>query len=163
MKPLRERLLSKVAIDSGTGCWNWTAVKKEDGYGQIFFNGSARTAHRLSYEIHCGPIPRGVCVCHRCDNPGCVNPDHLFLGLQAENIADMDSKGRRARGNKVANKGRAHPMSKLTEADILAIRAAKGISQRHLAKQYGVSFQQIWRILSGKRWAHIKPHSQHPV
>lgn len=150
-----ETFLSKIKINAETGCWEWTAAKMPDGYGMININGKTQRAHRLSYEFYNGEIPAGMCVCHRCDNPRCANPEHLFLGTQARNIADMDAKNRRARGNKVANKGMAHPLSKLTEADVIAIRSAKGISQRELAKHHGVSYQQVSKIVLGKRWAHL--------
>jgi predicted NUDIX family phosphoesterase len=84
--------------------------------------------------LHCGEIPDGLLVCHHCDNPSCVNPEHLFLGSQADNIADMRSKGRGGH------------MTKLSQADVLAIRATTGVTQRLLAEEYGVTQQQISNI-----------------
>jgi hypothetical protein len=157
MKSLSERLLSKIVIDNETGCWNWTAYKNVDGYGQLLVKRQAHGAHRISYQVHRGQIPVNMKVCHSCDNPACINPAHLFLGTQTENVADMDAKGRRARGDSVANKGVDHPMAKLSESDVLAIKAAK--SSRGLSKKYGVDYRHIWRIRTGKRWTSVKQHS----
>ncbi len=107
-------------------------------------------AHRLAWMIEhpfetLGP---GEIVCHHCDNPPCVRPEHLFRGTMADNMRDRDSKGRQARGS---HNGRA----KLTEADIPVIRAS-GESQAALGRRYGVSYQVIWAVLRGKTWSHVK-------
>lgn len=86
-------------IDSN-GCWNWVGSKRAHGYGQVYFNGKpARKAHRVAWELTNGKIPNNLCVLHRCDNSSCINPDHLFLGTQLENIQDMINKGRRRPDN----------------------------------------------------------------
>lgn len=154
---LADRILAKIEMDAVTGCWNWTGSKTRRGYGMIW-DGSKnknRTAHRISYEIHCGQIPQGsgyhgTCVCHRCDNRSCINPEHLFLGEHADNVADKVAKGRQR-----ALLGVNHPGAKLTEADILAIRSAIGVTHRALGEQYGVSRGLISAIRAGRAWAHI--------
>jgi hypothetical protein len=81
-------------VDKTDDCWNWLASKKWDGYGQVKFEGSMQTAHRTSWILHNGPVPEKLCVLHKCDNPGCVNPEHLFLGTQRDNVHDAIKKGR---------------------------------------------------------------------
>ena len=88
-----ERFWNKV--DKSGDCWLWTGAKTGRGYGHILINGNSISAHRYSWEIHYGKIPENMCILHRCDNPICIKPEHLFLGTQTDNIADMDRKGRR--------------------------------------------------------------------
>jgi HNH endonuclease len=149
-KPLAERLASKYRENEVTGCWEWTAYINRHGYGTIEDNYKPKPAHRASFELHCGEIPKGMHVLHVCDNRKCVNPKHLFLGTHADNMADMIAKGREQRG--AAHK---RPNAKLTEMDVLAIKAARGISQKALGAQYGVGQDQISRIRSGKRWSYL--------
>ena len=150
---LLDRLLAKARVSAETGCWEWAAGKYRNGYGAIRDGGGMRGAHRVSYELHCGEIPSGMHVCHRCDNRACVNPSHLFLGTHYENMADRDAKGRQPRGL-------ANGAAKLTEADVRAIRAADarwGIN-RKLAAQFGVSNQHISDIRSGQRRCEVAAH-----
>ncbi len=144
---LIDRLMAKVAVNE-CGCWVWTATRERKGYGKIRADGKMRQAHRVSYELHRGGIPDGMFVCHHCDNRACINPDHLFLGSHADNMEDMKSKGRQQIG--VRNR-----QAKLTEADIVAIRAARGAPQPELARTYGVSQSHISDIQTGKKWANV--------
>jgi hypothetical protein len=143
----------------GVGCWEWTGCKHTAGYGMINMGGRygrIERAHRLSWIIHFGPIPDKLCVCHHCDNRKCVNPDHLFLGSRSDNNRDMKLKGRcdrikRPRGERSGN-------SKLTESDIVNIRMEYSKTKpllRELSVKYGVSPQQIYRIVTRKSWAHV--------
>lgn len=151
-RDISERLADKISVSAETGCWNWHATKNNKGYGKLWVDGRKQYAHRVSYVIHNGHIPRGINVCHRCDNPSCINPSHLFLGTQAENIADRDAKGRQRISER---KGADNGNSKLNEQDVVAIRAAKGMKLRELASQYGVTPTQISFIRRGKSWGHV--------
>jgi hypothetical protein len=131
-------------------CWEWTAAKTH-GYGYYQRIGKSRRAHCISFELHYGSIPDGMFVCHSCDNPGCVNPDHLFLGTPADNTRDMIAKGRH-RGQLP---GSSHTHSKLTDADVVAIRSAEGVTQKRLAERYGIDQGQISRIRAGRVWTHL--------
>ena len=134
-------------------CWVWTGDRHEHGYGRLKETGTRATvyAHRLSYELHHGPIPPDHHVCHRCDNPPCVNPAHLFAGTDRDNHADRDAKNRVRHGERHAN-------AKLT-ADkarvIRALYAAGGVSQRKIAQLYGVSHQTISELLRGENWRRV--------
>ena len=91
---LLDKLLDKIIINQNTNCWEWQASKNNLGYGLIRDEKRMRTAHRVSYEEHIGKIPIGMCVCHTCDNPSCINPKHLWLGTRKQNTQDMLNKGR---------------------------------------------------------------------
>jgi hypothetical protein len=147
-----ERLASNVKTNDATGCLEWTAGKSS-GYGRFRSGGKMKFAHRASYAAHHGPIPSGMHVLHRCDNPSCVNPEHLFLGTHIQNMADKREKGRQARGT-------LNGFCKLSEADVTEIRVAKGVTQRVLASEYGICQAQIWRIRSGKQWVHLNEQSE---
>lgn len=150
-RPLRERFLAKV--QKTDGCWNWTASKTSEGYGFIGEGGRGGRclrAHRVAYELFVGPIPEGVCVLHRCDNSACVNPSHLFLGTQADNIRDRDAKGRQARGEGIKQ-------AKLTWPQVQEIRAqyqwrSREFGVRALGRRYGVDQAEIWNIVHGHTW-----------
>lgn len=137
-RPPIDRFMEKVLIDA-SGCWLWTGAKKAAGYGNFMVRkGHIASAHRVSWELHKGQIPDGLWILHRCDNPSCVNPDHLFPGTPKENSEDMCAKGR-ARGA-VAG-GEFHPQHKLTDTDVVSIRAlrADGLMLKEIASRFAIS------------------------
>jgi hypothetical protein len=139
-----------------SGCWLWLGPYGSLDYGQFTLRGRRYKAHRYSWQVHRGDIPPGMHVLHRCDTPACVNPDHLFLGTQADNNADKVRKERHTgwgRGHPILN-GTKHPLAKLTDEDVLWIR----IDDRKpslIAKDYGVSRQIVWKIKTRQNWAHL--------
>lgn len=135
----------KYIPEPNSGCWLWTSYWDNKGYGIMSYG---RKAHRESFELYVGPIPDGYYVCHKCDTPCCVNPNHLFIGTTQENTKDRHSKGRSARGE------RSGP-AKLTEEQVREIRISKE-SSRSLCKKYGVSYGLIGHIRRGRVWTHVK-------
>lgn len=129
------------------GCWEWVGATISKGYGMI----GRELAHRVSYQLFVGEIPSGLFVLHRCDNRSCVNPKHLFLGTNTDNMQDMLTKNR---GNKA--KGAAVCNAKLTEALVKEIRERSQLVQhKDIAKEYGVTASTIGRVRSRKTWKHI--------
>ena len=147
MRSLEERFWSKVDKGGPDECWLWQAATDGWGYGRSSVRGKTKLAHRVSYELEKGPIPEGLCVCHSCDVPPCVNPQHLFVGTQQDNITDRYKKGRSASGEK-------HGRAKLTDFEVRLIRASDK-PQRELAVDFGVGQQQVSHIKNHKRWTHI--------
>lgn len=147
--PLIERFLSYV--DKGVGeCWIWNGARQaRNRYGTFGIGGKILLCHRVSYELHCGEIPKGMHVLHKCDVPYCVNPAHLFLGSHQDNMADKERKGR---GNQP--KGERNGNAKLTADDIRSIRTSSE-TLKSLAARYGVSFGLIGHIKRGQAWNHI--------
>ena len=142
---------SKIDRSSEDGCWNWIAYKSRYGYGRLgTANNKVSLAHRVSWMIHNGNIPEDQCVLHKCDNTGCVNPDHLFLGTQADNMHDMKAKRRAASGEN-------HSHVKLNETQVRVIRAylGAGITGRKLAEIFGRSDVTISDIKRRTTWSHI--------
>jgi len=154
MKSLEERFWPKVDIRGPDECWEWLAGKMGEGYGVITqgrYDEGKRRAHRVAWELTFGPIPDGLHVCHHCDNPGCINPAHLFLGNDAENMADSVRKGRSARGERNRH-------AKLTEEQVISIReehARGNVTHMELAGKYGVTFGNIGYIVRRETWRHI--------
>lgn len=161
-----ERFWSQVDRSGGDNtCWLWQGRVNSDGYGRIRYNHRSRPAHSVSYELHFGPIPDGMFVCHRCDVPACVNPTHLFLGTPADNSADMVRKGRQLKGDK--NPSRLYPGKhrgerngrvKLSSDEVQAIRqeyAVGPVTFRQLATKYGMGVATIRDIVRRKLWKHV--------
>lgn len=159
---MEKRFWSKVKLGKQSECWPWLgALLKSGGYGAFRVGGrrgKTVRANRVAWELTFGVIPQGQCVLHRCDNPACCNPVHLFLGTRAENTADMVAKGRLAPVEKTVKRGSKHGGAKLSEEQVLEIRelyAAGGASKAGLARRFGVSEHQIYLIVNRRNWAHI--------
>lgn len=150
--PLAERFWQKV--QQTEGCWLWTGWRGPGGYGELrLVRGSVRVrAHRISWELHFGAIPHGMFVCHKCDNPPCVRPDHLFLGTHADNVRDMAAKGRRGNTSGKPYKGWLTPEAVRT---IRTRYAEDGISRTQLATEFNISRSQASRIISRARWSNV--------
>lgn len=153
---LEERFWAKVDRGSRDECWEWLGGDDGSGYGVINVSGNeADRAHRVSWKLHRASIPAGMCVLHHCDNRRCVNPAHLFIGTRADNIHDMNRKGR---ARHPSNPGESNPAAKLTQEDVREIRtryAAGGIFQHELASDYNVHPHYISRIVRRERWAYL--------
>lgn len=156
VKPLSERLWARVA--KSDGCWEWQGYRTRQGYGVIGVGSrldpprGTRLVHRVSWELVNGPIPDGLSVCHKCDNPPCVNPAHLFIGTNADNVADRERKGRN-----VVPRGEHQGNAKLTEAQVRAIHADPR-HQIEIAKAFGVSQATVSRIKirAANGWRHLE-------
>lgn len=138
--PLVERLTYRIVGE----CWEFDRTRDSLGYGVLGYRGEPKKSHRAAYEVWVGPIPEGLCVCHRCDNPPCINPAHLFLGTRADNNKDRTAKGRAARGMR-------NSQCKLTESEVRAIRSDPR-SHRAIAASGDVGRNAVANIKSGKTW-----------
>lgn len=153
-RDLLARFYSKVAFGL-SDCWLWWGHIDALGYGRLVYPGESK-AHRASWRIHCGAIPDGMKVLHRCDVRSCVNPNHLFLGTQEANVRDMIAKGRQR--FPTPRHGEANPMSRLTARHVAEIRrryAAGGITMAELASEYGVATMTVQRALRGTSWTTV--------
>lgn len=146
---LVSRFEAKFTREPSSGCWLWTAATHTHGYGKMWDGETVTDAHRLSWTIYKGEIPKGMHVLHKCDVPCCVNPDHLFIGTHQDNMYDMNSKGRH-----VAPRGAMN--SHLTQSTIDEIRAIQGRlangEAKRLALHYGISTGGLYKIRRGDRW-----------
>jgi hypothetical protein len=132
-------------------CWNWTGLRQPRAkwaYGRLTVNSRSTFAHRVSWELAMGWIPTGFWVLHHCDNPVCVRPSHLYLGTAVENARDRQTRGRTARGERAGS-------SKLTEAQVRAIRASSDTSSQ-IVKRYGITSRMVWLIRKRLAWAHVR-------
>ena len=150
MSAIRERFESKVAPVPESGCHLWAAARTRKGYGQFIFDGRKQYAHRVAWQLAHGPIPAEMLVLHKCDTPACVNPEHLFLGTNVDNMADKVAKGRQSR-----LRGEANGCAKLTESKASELLATPG-SCTAVAARFGVSNVMVSLIRRGKKWAHLQ-------
>jgi hypothetical protein len=142
------------------GCWVWSRARHKQGYGKVAFKRAGKTrhtgAHRAAYEVFVGAIPAGLYVLHRCDNPPCINPAHLFAGTALDNMLDAKAKGRLKEPPRRLNRGEDNGRAKLTPAGVREVLALKGrMSQRKIAAQCGISKSAVRLIHQGKRWKHL--------
>ena len=157
--PASVRVWSKVTRGKPSECWLWHGAKNERGYGIISNAGKRSTgntkAHRAAWESTHGPIPPGLFCCHSCHVPACCNPNHLFLGTQAANMADARAKGRVP--PPPIRYGSDNNKSKLTASQVREIRSrlADGEGQTALGREFGVSQAAVWYILHRRNWAHL--------
>lgn len=149
--PLFGRLLAKTIKKADNKCWLWIGVKR-GGYGRLTYAGKYVTAHRMWFLFTYGFIPAGLEVLHKCDNPGCVNPKHLFLGTQKDNMIDCSKKGRMP-----FRKGENGSNHKVSNEQVLSIRrlANSGMPRKRLCEIYGLKRSQIHNIINRKCWKHI--------
>jgi hypothetical protein len=138
-------------VNKTDNCWMWTGCVDKDGYGQITIQYKSYKAHRISWQMHCSEIPKGLIVCHHCDVPQCVNPDHLFLGTVKDNADDMMNKGRQLKGDRNHN-------AILDDNKVIEIKRliAQGkFSLREIGDIFGVTTASIWQIKDGRSWRHL--------
>jgi hypothetical protein len=158
---LAERFWAKV--DTTGECWEWLAQRATNGYGQMRVKKAGKwsydRAHRVSYALNIAPIPDGLCVLHRCDNRGCVRPEHLWLGTYQDNLRDMAAKGRAGYvvHPESINKGSRNGWAVLTEENVREIRrryAVGGITMETIGRDYGVTKHAVWGAIR-KGWRHV--------
>jgi len=155
--PFRRRFEAKVNRSTPNACWEWTGAKRGGyGYMWVFRQTSSELAHRLAYYYEHGAFDEGLVVCHRCDNPPCCNPSHLFLGTRADNNRDRSNKGR-GRESRPENRGELSPTSKLTAEQVIDIvsRVESGESQTAVAAEYGIKQPQVSRLVRRQSWVHL--------
>lgn len=143
----KKRFWSKMNVASPEECWPWKTGFHTAGYGQCYPDTKTKYAHRVAFEIAKGEIPEGMSVLHKCDNPPCCNPDHLFLGTRADNMKDMDQKGRRPLGIQSV-------VAKITDEDVVRIRILYhkgGMTQKQIGKMYGLCQTHIGHIVTGRK------------
>lgn len=152
----RERFWGKVLRGAPDDCWEWQGSRARTNwpYGHFRFRGHTKTTHRLSYALHYGAIPEGMFVCHRCDNPPCVNPAHLFVGTHTDNVRDMHSKGRAAT---TCTEGSKNGHTTMDEDAVRSIRARYrlGESQSAIARDLGISQTTVSLMVLRRTWKHI--------
>ncbi len=152
-----EEKLKLNSIEDENGCWIWQGAQNKSGYGSVNIGGGKTAqAHRLAFKLWCGELPDEFFVCHHCDQPLCVNPNHLFLGTNQDNIDDKMYKGRAYTG---VHKGVLNAMSKLTNEQVKWIKylcLKKGESQANVARLYEINKQTVNDIVNNKKWTHIE-------
>lgn len=154
----KKRFYSNVLIPNEKGCMEWVGRKNKGGYGSFLINRKCVSVHRFSYELHFGNIEKNKFVLHKCDNPSCVAPNHLFLGTQKDNIIDMINKGRNPNNYIFLKNAKVHSRAKLNESEVREIRemVKKGIKQTIIAKLFNISKVNISHIKTNYSWKKLK-------
>lgn len=158
-QPPLDRFWANVARGADSDCWEWSGARIRNGYGRFWTGEREMKAHRYSYELHVGPIPDGLLVCHSCDNPPCVNPAHLWVGTNDDNMADKKAKGRNPTGDANGSRrfiermprGERHSAATITNrqaSEIIAAYEAGGVTQTQLAARYGASQSTVGNIVN---------------
>ena len=149
------RFVSDSGYSGNDDCWNWSGMKNTNGYGRFSLNDKHQLAHRVSFQIFVGEIPSGMNVCHSCDNRLCVNPYHLWVGSQSENLKDAFHKGRHSVPD---TSGGKNGNTKLEASDVAEIRrlCAQGARKNLVASVFGVSSSTVGNIVSRKTWKESK-------
>ena len=148
-RPIKDRFFARVK--KGDSCWEWSGIPRRGGYGQIMVQRQRWFSHRLSWTIANGKIPDEIFVLHKCDNPICVNPDHLFLGTAEDNAQDSVAKGRSSRGER-------NGMAKIKADDVVEMRRRyfSGETQVALAKTYKIDRGHLSKVVNGLSWKHVR-------
>ena len=149
---VKARFETKFMAETNSGCWLWMGNIGKHGYGQFHLNGGCMAASRAAFQLYKGSIPEGMCVCHKCDEKTCVNPEHLFLGTQADNLADMFKKGRQN-----TPKGVNHGHANLNDLQVISLRCDRlnGLSYSGISRKYGISISVAYKIVNLHSWKHI--------
>lgn len=142
-----DSLLSRIAIDPISGCWQWTGSVDKDGYGVVSIGNRSKKVHRVFYDLYYGAIDEDLVVCHQCDNPPCCNPEHLFQGTVQDNSDDMVEKGRSLKGERNTKTG-----LRKDEVEDIRRQYQEGMLQREIADFYGMTQQAISSIVAGINW-----------
>lgn len=156
LAPIKVKLEAYSIPEPNSGCWLWMASTGKNGYGQITMDGVKMGAHCAAYRAYIGDIPKGMCVMHRCDTKTCVNPDHLTLGTQQDNVRDKVRKNRQSKGVETG-------LARLSEAEVLEIVAlldSAFLTQREIAARYVIGVGAVSKINTGHRWNYLTERSR---
>ena len=155
------RIFNRIIINPDTNCWNWQGTVNLQGYATMGINRKTRLVHRVLYQLLGNTIPSKMLLCHHCDNPKCVNPNHLFVGTQSDNMKDSFNKGR-IKPPIISLYGEKNGMCKLTQDQVLEIRSlsSRGLSYSVIASKFHISPSHAGHIITGSRWQYLAGEKQ---